>query len=429
VSPTFSALAHRNYRLYIIGALISNTGTWMQRVAQDWLVLELTHGSAAALGITTGLQFLPMLLVTPIAGVLVDRVSKRRLLLLTQGFLGISALALGILDVTGVVTVYWVYAIALLLGLGAAVDTPTRQAFVVEMVGRDSLANAVGLNSAAFNAARIVGPGLAGLMIVWVGTGLVFFVNAFSFVAVVAAQLLMDPKQLHPAKRSVRAPGQLREGLVYIRRRRDLRLVLVVVGVVGTFGFNFQMTTALMATQVFHKGAGQYGLLGSIMAVGSLSGALIAARRQRPTLRLVAGAAGAFGLLTIACGLMPTYVSFAVLLVPVGLSALTVMTAANATMQMSVAPEFRGRVMAWYMAVFMGGTPLGAPLIGWVGEVFGARWTLIVGGAVSGIAGLIVLLLAEGHTLSTLTGRERRPTQDDGDLVSEPVPEVEAALR
>lgn len=397
MSPTFSALRNRNYRLYLSGALISNTGTWMQRVAQDWLVLQLTHNSATALGITTGLQFLPMLLVTPFAGVLVDRVSKRRLLLVTQGFLGLTALALGILDLTGSATVGGVYVIALLLGLGAAVDTPTRQAFVVEMVGRDDLANAVGLNSAAFNAARIVGPAVAGLLIEWVGTGPVFLINAVSFLAVIGAQLLMDPRLLHPSAPSGRAPGQLRDGLAYIKARRDLVLVLVVVGVVGTFGFNFQMTTALMAVKVFHRGAGQYGLLGSIMAIGSLSGALIAARRQRPTLKLVAGAAAVFGAVTVAAGLMPTYVSFAVLLVPVGLSALTVMTAANATMQLGVDPQFRGRVMAWYMAVFMGGTPLGAPLIGWIGATYGARWTLLVGGVVSGVVGLIVLALASAH--------------------------------
>jgi len=403
VSPTFSALAIRNYRLYLTGALISNTGTWMQRVAQDWLVLQLTHGSAAALGITTGLQFLPVLLVTPVAGVIVDRANKRRMLIATQVFLGLTALALGLLDITGVVTVEAVYVIALLLGVGAAFDTPTRQAFVGEMVGRDELANAVGLNSASFNAARIIGPGLAGLLIVWVGTGPVFLVNAASFVAVVIAQLLMDTSALHPSPPADRAPGQLREGLRYIRRRRDLVLILVVVGTVGTFGFNFQMTTALMATQVFHKGAGEYGLLGSIMAVGSLTGALIAARRQRPTLRLVAAGAAAFGAITVVSGLMPSYLAFAVTLVPVGLSALTVMTAANATMQLSVAPHFRGRVMAWYMAIFMGGTPVGAPFIGWIGEVFGARWTLIVGGAVSGLVGLVVLVLA--GALSTSPAR------------------------
>jgi MFS family permease len=401
VSPTFSALRNRNYRLYLSGALISNTGTWMQRVAQDWLVLQLTHGSGVALGITTGLQFLPMLLVTPLAGVLVDRVPKLRLLVVTQAFLGLMALALGTLDVTGVVNVWWVYLLALLLGLGGAVDTPTRQAFVVEMVGRADLANAVGLNSASFNAARIVGPAVAGVLIEWIGTGPVFLVNGVSFLAVIAGLLLMDRRLLRPSARAQRAPGQLREGLRYIRGRRDLVLVLVVVGGVGTFGFNFQLTTALMATQVFHRGAGQFGLLGSIMAVGSLAGALIAARRQRPTLRLVAGAAAVFGLLEMVSGFMPTYLTFALLLIPVGVSALTVMTAANATMQMNVEPQFRGRVMGWYMAVFMGGTPFGAPLIGWIGEAFGARWTLIVGGALSALAGLVVLALARGATLAT----------------------------
>jgi MFS family permease len=401
VSPTFSSLRNRNYRLYIGGALISNTGTWMQRVAQDWLVLQLTHGSGVALGITTGLQFLPMLLVTPLAGVLVDRVPKLRLLVLTQAFLGLMALILGLLDVTGVLNVWWVYLLALLLGLGGAIDTPTRQAFVVEMVGRADLANAVGLNSASFNAARIVGPAAAGVLIEWIGTGPVFLVNGASFLAVIAGLLLMDQSLLRTPVPAERAPGQLREGLRYIRKRRDLVLVLVVVGAVGTFGFNFQMTTALMATHVFHRGAGSFGLLSSIMAVGSLSGALFAARRPRPTLRLVAGAAAVFGVLEVVAGFMPTYLAFALLLIPIGVSALTVMTAANATMQLSVEPQFRGRVMAWYMAVFLGGTPFGAPLIGWIGEAFGARWTLFVGGALSALAGLVVLALAHGASLST----------------------------
>jgi MFS family permease len=414
VSPTFSALRNRNYRLYLSGALISNTGTWMQRVAQDWLVLQLTHGSGTALGITTGLQFLPMLLVTPLAGVVVDRVGKLRLLVLTQAFLGLMALVLGLLDVTGVVNVWWVYLLALLLGLGGAVDTPTRQAFVVEMVGRVDLANAVGLNSASFNAARIVGPAVAGLLIEWVGTGPVFLINAASFLAVIAGLLLMNRRLLNPSAPSGRGPGQLRAGLAYIKRRRDLVLVLVVVGAVGTFGFNFQMTTALMATHVFHKGAGQFGLLGSIMAIGCLGGALFAARRPHPTLHLVAGAAVVFGILEGLAGLMPTYLAFALLLIPIGVSALTVMTAANATMQLGVEPQFRGRVMAWYMAVFMGGTPFGAPLIGWIGEVFGARWTFVVGGTVSALAGLVVLAVAHRRTPT------RGQAAPDAELIEEP---------
>jgi MFS family permease len=393
VSPTFRALRIRNYRLYMAGAIVSNTGTWMQRVAQDWLVLELTDNSGTALGITTGLQFLPMLLLSVFGGVLVDRYSKRRLLVCTQLFMGAAALVLGILDTTGIVQVWHVYVLALLLGLGAALDNPARQSFVSEMVGRDDLPNAVGLNSASFNAARVVGPAVAGLLITWIGTGPVFLVNAASFVAVVAALRLMRASELNPSPPLARGKGQLREGFRYVGNRPDLVFVLVVVGFAGTFGLNFQMTMALMATEVYDKGAAEYGVLGSIMAVGSLTGALVAARRGRPRLRLVTGAGVVFGLCTVAAGLMPTYELFALSLVPVGMSALTLITAANATMQLSVDPAVRGRVMALYTAVFFGGTPLGAPLVGQIAESFGARWSLIGGGAVTALATVVAALL------------------------------------
>jgi MFS family permease len=261
------------------------------------------------------------------------------------------------------------------------------------MVGRDDLPNAVGLNSASFNAARIVGPAVAGLLITWIGTGPVFLVNAVSFVAVVAALRLMRASELHPSPPLQRGKGQLREGFRYVGNRPDLVFVLVVVGFVGTFGLNFQMTMALMATEVYDKGAAEYGVLGSIMAVGSLTGALFAARRGRPRLRLVTGAGVVFGLCTVASGLMPTYELFALSLIPVGMSALTLITAANSTMQLSVDPAVRGRVMALYTAVFFGGTPLGAPLVGQIAESFGARWSLIGGGAISALATVVAALL------------------------------------
>ena len=384
MSPTFRALRTFNYRLWMSGAIVSNVGTWMQRVAQDWLVLTvLTDHSAVALGITTGLQFAPMLVLAPIAGVLADRMSKRRLLMMTQAAMGSIGLVLGLLVVTGTVRLWMVYVCALALGAAAAVDAPARQAFVSEMVPREDLSNAVSLNSASFHAARIVGPALAGLLIAWVGTGPVFLINAASFLAVIASLSRMRVRELVPPPAAARGKGQLRAGLRYVRRRPDLVLVLAVVGMVGTFGLNFQMTTALMATSVFHKGPGQYGLLGSIMAIGSLSGALIAARREKPTLRLLVGSTFAFGVFSSIAAAMPTYTLFAIALVPVGLSSLTLMTSANATVQLSVSPEMRGRVMALYMAIFMGGTPLGAPIIGWVGAQFGARWTIGVGGIVA----------------------------------------------
>jgi MFS family permease len=393
MSPTFRSLRIRNYRIYYAGGVVSNIGTWMQRIAQDWLVLQLSDNDGVALGITTGLQFLPMLLFGPWGGMLADRYSKRKLLIATQAFMGVVALALALLDLTDVVAVWHVYVLALLLGLGTAIDNPARQSFVIEMVGADDLPNAVGLNSASFNLGRVIGPALAGLLIELLGTGPVFLLNALSFGAVIYALTRLRTDELSPAPRAGRGPGQVLEGIRYVRSRPDLVMVMALVFFVGTFGLNFQLTTALMATEVFGKGAGEFGLLGSIMAVGSLSGALLAARRGKPRLRLLLLSAFAFGGVEVLAGLMPTYVLFAAILVPVGLTALTFITAANSTMQLGVDPVMRGRVMALYMAVFFGGTPIGAPLVGAVAEAFGARWSLILGGLVSASAAAVAALL------------------------------------
>jgi len=387
VSPTFRAFRVRNFRLYAAGAIVSNVGTWMQRVAQDWLVLELT-GSGTALGIVTGLQFLPALLLSPYAGLIADRFPKRRVLMITQVAMAVVALTLGLLAVTHVVQTWQVYALAFLFGVGTAFDAPTRQSFVVEMVGKEDLSNAVGLNSSSFNAARLIGPGLAGLLIHWFGTGPVIILNGLSYAAVLVSLSRMREHELFSPAPAGRDKGMIRDGARYLWRRPELMMVLVTVFFAGTFGLNFQLTSALMATAEFHKGAGEYGILGSVLAIGSLSGALLAARRTQIRQRLVIGAAVAFGIMEIVSGLMPTYLAFAVVLPLVGLSSLTMMTAANATMQLNVAPSMRGRVMAIYMAVFMGGTPLGSPLIGWIGQTFGARWSLIVGGGVT-IAGAL----------------------------------------
>ena len=412
MSPTFRALHNRNYRLYAMGGVVSNTGTWMQRVAQDWLVLQLHHGSAAsastALGITTGLQFLPILLLSPYAGLVADRFSKRRLLQITQAWLGLSGLLLGVLAVTGVVEPWMVYAVAFTFGVGAAFDAPARQAFVSEMVDRDDLSNAVGLNSASFNLARVVGPALSGFLIAALGsgvraTGLVILVNAVSYLAVIGALQLMRTDELAPVVRAPRGKGMISDGIRYVRSRPDLKLILVAVFFAGTFGMNFQMTSALMATQVFEKGPGEYGLLGSTLAIGSLTGALLGARRVgRPRLRLVILAGLAFGIVEIALGLMPSYVAFAALTPLLGLSLLTMLNAANTTVQLSVGPSIRGRVMALYMMLVMGGTPLGAPIVGWVGATFGARWTLIGGGAMSVIGVCVAVLVFGGVTRNQL---------------------------
>jgi MFS family permease len=382
MSPTFRAFKVRNFRLYASGAIVSNVGTWMQRVAQDWLVLELTH-SGAALGVVTGLQFLPALLLGPYAGVIADRIPKRQLLSYTQVAMGSVALVLGGLTVAGVVQPWHVYLLALLFGVGTAFDAPARQAFVVEMVGRDELANAVGLNSASFNAARLFGPAIAGVLINLIGTGPVIMINGFTYVAVLLSLRMMRVSELHTPKPAAREKGMIRDGMRYLWRRPELMMVLVTVFFAGTFGLNFQMTSALMATEVFHKGAGEYGLLGSVLAIGSLTGALLAARRVRIRARLVIGAAVAFGVAEVVSALMPTYLTFALVLPLVGLTSLTMLTSANATMQLSIEPTMRGRVMALYMTVLMGGTPIGGPFIGWVGEAMGARWSLIVGGGLT----------------------------------------------
>ena len=295
---------------------------------------------------------------------------------------------------TGLVQAWHVYLIAFLFGTGTAFDAPARQAFVNEMVGRDQLANAVGLNSASFNLARMIGPALAGILIAWMGsgvgaTGWVILLNAGSYIAVIGSLARMRPSELTPTTPLGRGPGQLREGLRYVRSRPDLMLVMAIVFCVGTFGLNFQMTTALMATDVYGKGAGEYGVLGSILAIGSLAGSLLAARRVQPRQRLVIGAAIAFGLVEMVAGLMPTYLTFALILPLCGFAALTVVTAANALVQMTTAPEMRGRVMALYMAIFMGGTPFGSPLLGWIAEHAGARWTLIGGGALTVLGTLV----------------------------------------
>ncbi|MGE5135853.1 MAG: MFS transporter [Gemmatimonadota bacterium] len=386
-------MSTRNYRLFAAGQVVSNTGTWMQRVAQDWLVLQLTHGSGTALGIATGLQFLPQLLFSLWGGVIADRYSKRAILLATQAVMGALALILGVLAVTGVVAVWQVYLLAFALGLVAVVDNPTRQTFVAEMVGPSGVANAVALNSATFNLARITGPAVAGLVISAVGTPIAFFINAASYAAVLIGLKLMRPGELHPVKRAPRAPGQLREAFAYVRARPSVWLTLVLVFFVATFGMNFQVTTALMSRGVFHTGAGAFGLASTMFAVGALAGALAAARRSRPGMRTLVATALAFGALEVVTGLMPGYWSFLVLLVPTGLFLLMFTTTANSATQLGVAPEVRGRVMGLYMLVFLGGAPLGSPLVGWAAEQFGARMSLIAGGIISAASAAAVGLL------------------------------------
>jgi MFS family permease len=385
----FAALRSRNYRIYLAGNFVSNIGTWMQRVAQDWLVLELSGGSALAVGITTGLQFLPMLL-SPYGGLIADRFDKRRILKISQSWLALCALVLGLLAVTGVATTEHVYLLALLFGIGVAFDNPARQTFVAEIAGPEHLPNAIGLNSAAFHAARIVGPALAGVVIAAFGSGWAILGNSVTYAASIAALLLLDARRLAIVRPAPRAKRQIREGLAYVRRHDRILLVLCVAFFVGTFGMNFQMTNALMAQQEFRLGPEAYGILGTFMAVGSLSGALLAARRRAaPRSRFVVIMACVFAMVEVAAGLMPSYATYAAILPVLGLVTLLTLTAANASIQLGVEPQLRGRVMALYVMLLMGGTPFGAPILGWVGEAFGPRWTLIGGGVLTALGVLL----------------------------------------
>src|SRR5581483_9376482 len=392
-SSMWSSLRVRNYRLFAGGQVISLAGTWMQRIAQDWLILELSDSSPVALGVATGLQFAPTLLLSLWGGVLADRYDKRRMLVAVQSGMGLCALVLGVLDVSGAVRLWQVYLLCVVLGTFTALEVPVRQAFVSEMVGPDQLANAVGLNSMTFNTARIVGPSIAGVLITAIGTGWVFLLNAASFVAVLAALMSMDPTKLLRSDPVARRRGQLREGLRYVRSRPVLSGLLALVFVVSMFGINFPVTLPLLSRNVFHAGPEAYGLLTTVFAAGSLAGAVVGARRVgRPRLRMVVGSALVFGLCETAAGLMPTLVATGVLLVPTGLAALVFTTAANSSVQLSVEPSMRGRVMGLYFLLFLGSTPLGAPVLGLLGEHYGGRAPTVVGGACSVLAVLVVVV-------------------------------------
>ncbi|MGW3508483.1 MFS transporter [Streptomyces sp. NPDC000994] len=406
-SSMFSSLRVRNYRLFFLGQVVSNTGTWMQRIAQDWLVLSLT-GSSAAVGITTALQFLPMLLFGLYGGVLVDRLPKRPTLLVTQSAMAVTGLALAVLTLTGQVQVWHVYLAAFAVGLATVVDNPARQSFVSEMVGPKQLQNAVSLNSANFQSARLVGPAVAGVMITGVGTGWAFLANGLSFVAPIVGLLLMRTRELHVVERAPRGKGQLREGLRYVAGRPELIWPIVLVGFIGTFGFNFPVWLSAYAEDVFHSGAGAYSLFNTVMAVGSLVGALLAARRGTARLRVLIAAAAAFGALEIVAALAPSYWLFALLMAPIGIFGLTVNVTANTAVQMGTDPAMRGRVMALFMMVFMGGTPLGAPLVGWITDAYGARVGFAAGGVVSlAAAATIGLVLARAGGLRLSFGWNR----------------------
>ena len=379
--------------MWFLGALVSNIGTWMQRTAQSWLVFdELSDHDATAMGVVTALQFLPQLLLAPWAGVLADRVDRRRLLLWTQTGMAALAAGLGLFVLGDAASLELVYVFALALGVVSTLDAPVRQTFVTEMVDDAYLSNAVALNSTSFNAARLVGPAAAGVLVATVGSGWVFVLNAATFGAMLAAILAIRSEELRGTPRSGRARGQIREGLAYVGGRPDLVAVLVTVFLIGTFGLNFAVFLAGMAGPEFGRGPETFGALNSVLAVGTVAGALLSAQRRRARLRYVYGGSGVFGLSCLGAATAPTLPVFALWLVPCGLSALTIMTTANAYVQSTTSPVMRGRVMSLYMAIFMGGTPIGAPVVGAITDAFGARWGMGVAVA-AGLGGALVGLV------------------------------------
>ncbi len=396
------ALSVPNYRRYLSGQVVSLVGTWMQMVAQGWLALSL-GASGTVLGLVTAAQFLPVLLFGAYGGLLADRADKRRLLIYTQVASGLLAASLAVADITGVVQLWMVALIAAGLGTVNAVDNPTRQSFVHEMVGPDVVANAVSLQSVAVNAARAVGPGIAGVLIAVAGTGVCFMVNAASYLAAIVALIRIDPRALRRRDPLPRARGQIREGLAYALRTPALRVPLVMMAVIGTLAYEFAVVLPLLGREVFHGGAGTYGLLTAAMGVGAVAGGLIVARRGRATPRALVGAAAGFGIVILAASVAPDVHLAAVAMMLVGAGSVAFLSIGNATLQLASTPHMRGRIMALWAVAFLGSTPVGGPTIGWISEELGARAGLATGG--------LAALLAAGYGARQLLGPAGQPGQ------------------
>lgn len=375
---TFAALSGRNYRLWFGGQSISLIGTWMQSVAQSWLVYELT-GSAAVLGTVVAIQTLPTLLLGPYAGVWVDRLDRRRLMIGLQVLMGVQALVLAVLTLAGSVALWHVYVLAAVLGLNKAFENPARQAFVQELVGRDDLRNAVTLNSVLVNAARAVGPAIAGLVIVAGGTGVCFAVNAASFAAVVTSLLRLDVSALTPTEPAARGPGQLREGLAYVRGNPELLVPLVMMALIGCLAYEFPVVLPVVAAETFGGDAAAYGYLTGAMGVGAVIGGLVVAGRGRTGLPALVRASLLFGLALGLAAMAPTLWAALVAMALVGMASVAFMAGGNSTLQLGSAPHMRGRVMALWSVALLGSTPIGGPIAGWVSEQFGGRGGLALG--------------------------------------------------
>jgi MFS family permease len=385
-----------NYRKFFTGQAVSLAGTWMQSVAMAWLVLQLS-GSATWLGLVVALQTLPILLLGPYAGVLVDRVDKRRLLVVTQSAAAVLALLLGLLTVRGDITLAWVLVLSLGLGLVNTIDNPARQSFVREMVPGALVRNAVTLNSVVVNASRAVGPAIGGVLIATLGVGVCFLVNAASFVAVIVAYLAMDASALRPSEPTPRAPGQLRDGLAYVRRTRDLFVPLVMMAMVGTLTYEFQVTLPALVTDTFGEGARSLGWITAAMGVGAVAGGLVSASRHSTGIRPLVASATAFGVATALTAVAPSVQVAAGTLLLVGAASVWFLSVGNATLQMTAAPQMRGRVMALWAVAFLGTTPIGGPLVGLVAEQASPRWALAVGSAAALAAAALGALVLRGR--------------------------------
>ncbi len=392
LKKTFRSLQKYNYRIWAAGTLVSNIGTWMQRIAQDWLVLtDLTEHSGTAVGVVMALQFGPPILLMPLAGLVVDHCDRRKVLIVTQTALAATALSLGLLVLSGHVALWHVYVFAGCVGCITAFDSPARQTFVSELVGDSDLPNAVGLNSSLFNGAQLIGPAVAGLLITAIGAGWVFVINGLSFLAVITSLTGMRVDELYRTRHheDPAARGGILSGLRYLKTRPDLLIALAMLFLLSTYGLNFPIFISTMAVTTFHGGAHTYGALSSMMAIGSILGALHVAGRSHPSLKVLIVSAFGFGVVGTLAAVMPHQASFGLMLIGLGIMAQVFNTSTNSLVQLSTHPSMRGRVMAIYMGIFLGCTPLGAPLVGWIADAYGPRWALGVGAASGFVAALV----------------------------------------
>ena len=419
VARTFSSLHNRNYRYYFLGQSVSLVGTWMQSISQTWLVYAWTH-SGFDVGLVVALQTLPILLLGPIGGTLADRFGKYKMLFYTQGFAGVQALVLAVLDFSGNLHLWELYTMAVFLGLINMVDNPTRQTFIVEMVGREQLPNAVTLNSVMVNMARAIGPAVAGVLIASVGSSWCFLANAVSFLFVLASLRAMDQAELAPAPRVSRLKGQLREGFRYVGNTPVVRDALIMMALIGCLTYEFQTTLPLMTGQAFHGNSSTYGFLTAFMGVGAVIGGLIAAGRPGRSARRLVGTAAVFGLTVLAAALAPTLYIEEALLLLVGAGSVTFLALGNATLQLSSDPSMRGRVMSLWSVAFLGSTPIGGPLVGFVGGQMGARYALGLGGVAALLAALYGWSRIRRAPAAT-GGEEAGPDARGGQVASTPL--------